>query len=669
MADKNYWALNHGDELAASVNERMQNYRDEIDKNGRWNLWQKAYRAFHSLNQFDVHEASRIFRAGEQNELSLLKANHYRNLLTHLHILTTQNRPSFECRAINTDYKSQLQTILGVNILEYYLKEKRLEEHYRLCAEYCLNYGEAYLTIEWDSEKGEPAGADIETGALLRTGDISANVYGPAHVARRCRADSDTQFDWYVVEKWISRYDLAAKYPEYADRILNYSSSQAKMDTYLFGSYFTEDDDDLIPILIFYHDRTPACPSGRYAKCLGAEITLEESTLDALGYKRLPVYRMAAYNQHGTSFGYTVGFDLLAPQEAIDIMYSTVLSNQSTFGVQNIWVPPGSSLMPSQLAGGLNILESEQKPEPINLTYTPPEIFKFMQGLETLMEMISGVNSVARGQPEASLKSGSALALVASQAVQFANSISAAYVRLLEDSGTGIITMLQNRAVLPRETIVAGKNNKNYMKEFTNEDLQAINRVVVEVGNPVSRTLAGRIQMAQDLLQSQQITPQEYLQVATTGKLEAAIEDKQSEQLLIRAENEDLREGKVVSALAVDKHLDHILGHKSVLSDSETRRQPELVQRVLDHIQEHIQALRSVDPALLNILGMAPIAPGTPPQGANAPQPPQNQPADEQAVAPPNASPDLQQAMPNMPSLPQNTPAEVAQNYQPNPQV
>jgi hypothetical protein len=664
MSKSTYFANLVGDELASAVYDKVSAYRREIERNGRLGLWEKAYRAYYALDAYNRHEAAMIRRGGEQQELHLLKANHYRNFLTHLHVLTTQQRPAFECRATNTDYKSQLQTILGANILEYYMREKRLEEHFRRAAEFCLNYGEAFVTLDWDATKGESVVADEE--GIIPTGDIVGRVYGPMQVARPCRADPDTELNWVVITLYINRYDLAAEYPAFADKIMSFSGDTNETDVIGYGRFSDDDDDDMIPVQVLYHDRTPACPTGRFAKCLGSQVTLVENTLDALRYKKMPVYRMAAYNQDGTSFGYTVAFDLLCVQEAIDIMYSTILSNQATFGVQNIWIKPGSTLYPSQLSGGLNVLESEEKPEPINLTYTPPEIFKFVQGLETLGEVLSGINSVARGQPEASLKSGSALAMVASQAVQFSNSISAAYIKLLEDVGTGVITLLQTRAAVPRTTAIAGKSNRSYIKEFVGDDIDSINRVVVEVVNPVSRTTAGRIQMAQDLLQAQAVTPQEYIQVITTGKLDVAIEDEQAETLLIRSENEDLREGRPVVVTAVDMHVRHINGHKVVFADPDARRDPAIMSAALAHIQEHIDALRNTDPALLNVLGQAPIAPGTPPQGANAPQDlPNQQPQEptpgEQMPAPANSSPQIVANMPTLPKLPPGAPENLPQ--------
>jgi hypothetical protein len=659
-----YFANLGRDGIARELYDRVQNYYDEIDRNGRLALWRKSHRYYFALDPEGGHEAAEITNGGEQGELSLLKANHYRNLITHLHVLVTQNRPSFECRAINTDHESQVQTILGRNILEYYVREQRLDQNYRLAAEFALVYGEGYIELEWDKSAGDPVAGDADeagelTGAMLTTGDVVTRVYEPLNVVRPTRCDANAKPTWRILRRWESRFDLAAEHPEFAEQILAHSDETPDNRLYHYGYERVEpENEDMVPVYVFYHEKTKACKTGRRVKFLGPDICLE---YESLQYKEVPVYPMVPSIQHGTSFGYTVGFDLLCVQEAIDLLYSTVLSNQATFGVQNIWIKPGSNLSPSQLGGGLNIFESTDKPEPINLTNTPPEIFNFLKGLETLGEVISGVNSVARGQPEASLKSGSALALVASQAVQFSNGLQAAYVRMEEDSATGILRILQKKAALPRATVIAGKDNLPYMEDFTGKELSQLGRVIVDMSNPMSQTLSGRMQMAQDMTQLG-ATPDQYFQVVSTGRLDSMMKAKQSEELLIASENEALQKSRPVMAIATDMHIQHIQAHKLVLGTAQARMKPELVETVNAHIQEHINALRSTDPALLNALGQAPIAvqpngQPTPPQGANAPQP-NAQPAPGEQVPPPEgAPPQIAENMPSMPTPPPGAPA------------
>jgi hypothetical protein len=346
-----------------------------------------------------------------------------------------------------------------------------------------------------------------------------------------------------------------------------------------------------------------------------------------LPYRKLPLYRISAGEILNTPFGYTPLFDLLPIQEAVNSLYSTILTNQHAFGVQNVYVPKGADINVRNIGGALNIFEGNAqagKPEALNLTQTPAEIFNFLKILEGSMETVSGINSVARGNPEASLRSGTALALVQSTALQFISGLQMNYIQLIEDVGTGLITVLKDYASTPRIAVIAGKTNQAYVEhEFTGEDLSSVNRVIVEVGNPLSRTTSGKTQIAESLIQYGIIkTPEQYFTVLNTGRLDALTDDTQNELLLIKSENEKMAEGISVKSLAIDQHLMHIKNHRSVLSDPDLRNDDNLTGIILGHINEHIEYLKSVDPMLLQMIGETPIQPPEPPMapgGAEVP--------------------------------------------------
>ena len=301
------------------------------------------------------------------------------------------------------------------------------------------------------------------------------------------------------------------------------------------------------------------------------------------------------------------------------------MTNQNAFGVQNLFVQRGADIAVNTLDGAMNIIEGNAKPEPLNLTQTPTEVFNFLNMLIQSAETISGVNSVTRGNPEASLRSGNALALVQSMSLQYMSGLQQSYIKLIEDVGTAIIQMLKDFATTPKVIALVGKNNRPLLKEFTGEQISAINRVVVDVGNPLSRTIAGRVQMAEQLLQMSLVkSPEQYFQILNTGKLETMYEGEMNELLLIKSENEQMTEGKDVIVSPLDKHRLHINEHKAVLSDPDLRRDPELVKVVLDHIEKHLNSLRQTDPSLLLLVGEQPL----PPIGqASGPMPGQQMPA------------------------------------------
>ena len=102
--------------------------------------------------------------------------------------------------------------------------------------------------------------------------------------------------------------------------------------------------------------------------------------------------------------------------------------------------------------------------------------------------------------------------------------------------------------------------------------------------------------------------------VMNTGNLDYLTEGKMDEMMTIKGENEAMVRGEDVIAIFSDNHSLHIKEHRDVLADYVLRRDPELVQTVLDHMQEHINLLQTTDPNLLAIIGEQPLAPpgGTP---------------------------------------------------------
>jgi hypothetical protein len=104
------------------------------------------------------------------------------------------------------------------------------------------------------------------------------------------------------------------------------------------------------------------------------------------------------------------------------------------------------------------------------------------------------------------------------------------------------------------------------------------------------------------------------------GKIETMTDGIDRQLLLIRDENEKMISGGQVQAILTDQHSLHIKEHRDVLSDVELRRDPNLVQLVLNHIQEHIDLLKTSDPATLNMLGeQSLMAPPPAPPGQNQP--------------------------------------------------
>ena len=224
------------------------------------------------------------------------------------------------------------------------------------------------------------------------------------------------------------------------------------------------------------------------------------------------------------------------------------------------------------------------------------------------------MNQIARGNAPATL-SGAAMALIQQQAIQFSSGVQIGLNMLSEQVGTALIELLQTFAVVPRVAMIAGKTKRSYMRSFKGKDLEGISRVFVDNANPLTKTSAGRVEIANQLLQTQLIkTPEQYISVLTSGNLEPLYEHENSQNMLIRSENEFLMDGKQVQALMTDDHSLHVLEHSCVLNSPEARANPNIVQNTLAHIQEHINFAKSIDPALAAMLKQQSFAPAPMPQ-------------------------------------------------------
>jgi hypothetical protein len=677
-----YFAADEADQCVAVVLRKADDWFNALLRNRYLDKIRKSWCAYHGAYTSDGHD---ITFSGEQGELLSIAVNHYRNIAENILRMVTATRPAFQPRATNTDYRSQVQTTLASGLLDYYMREKRLERYLRKSVEYAIVLAGGFIKMEWNSTSGkiydtmepdlspeEMEGKSDDEIALLKKqkafpiyeGDVQFTNLSPYDVVFDTTKESYDDNDWVLCRSFKNKYDLAAKYPEYADKIIALTTKSEKMRSRV--TLFEIDKTVDISVYEFYHKSTESVPDGRYMLFLASDIILMDTRLP---YRSIPVYRIVAADILGTAYGYTGMWDLLPLQEAVNSTYSTVLTNQNTFGVQNILNPRGNDVRMSELEGGLNFIEYNAqvgKPEAMNLTQTPPEIFNFLGMLEKAMETISGINSVARGNVDEKL-SGAALALIQSQAIQFINGLQQQYIQLIEDVGTGLLQMLRDFAVVPRIAAICGADNKAKMKEFTGDDLDTINRVIVDVGNPLASTTAGRVQMADQLLQMKLLTsPEQYLALINTGNLNVMTRGQTDEIMTIKSENEDLVEGKnIIRALYSDAHSLHIREHKSVIADPTLRRDAKLISRVLDHMQEHIELLKNTDPNMLQLMGEQPLAPtgGSPigPGGAAPQQVPQGAPSPAGNMSNPEST-GQQGPNPNA-MLPQPAkPAQVAGN-------
>lgn len=645
-----YFANLPTEEIGTAIMQRVDDYFTFLVRSGLLQLWRSSYKAYY----MSEIAGGQVQPSGAQNEYSNINVNHGRSVMTTLKGMIGEQKIVFDSKATNTDTKSQAQAILSNGLLEYYTKEKGLEAEADLGLEYACVLSEGWILTTWDPDAGEVYSVNPDNDSPIYEGDLKYNCYLPNQIVRDCNILKFKDNQWFIPIDFVNKWDLMAQFPEHAERIQQVSLTPDARSRYFLGNnYRTDIDRDLIPVFTLYHKRTRACPEGRIC------IVLDEDTVltppGALPYHDVPLRCIRTSPHIAWNFGYTSFYDVMVAQNALNIIDSVVLTNFSTYGVQNVLAPRGANVSASSLAGGLNLIEYDTVegvqgggvPSGLNLTTMPNGWSEYRSIVMNDIQLLSGINSVSRGDVASLGKSmsGSAMALLQNMALQYANALQKSYVRTLSEVGTDSIMILRDFAKVKRVAMIAGIANRPYMKEFTGDDLSMVNRVSCEIGNPLAQSVAGRSEIAKDYIaQGWASSPEEYTQVMTTGRLEPLIQGPQRINLQIRQENENLTEGKPVIAMVTDLHVAHIIHHSSILDGLDARFDPALVKRVTDHIMEHMEILQTANPALLAILKQPSLQqpvgmpPGSPSPGGIPP--------------PTDGSPTAGVPPPNLPKLP-----------------
>ena len=611
--NEEYWASADTRTCADEVLKRSEDYWTFCRSRGWFTMWRRLYYAYNP-NRYSLGQT---ISSGESNEYRTIKVNHFRNLLEHVQTLSITDRPAWQPQSSNSDSKSQKETIIAQGVLDYMMREKRVERHMHDATRNAILFTEGFVSEQWDPNKGDAIATDPETGHTRHDGDIFYNSHEPVDIVRDPNLKSFAHRSWVVIRTYENKYDLAAKYPEYKEEITSQKSGITQDNHYLGGQFMDRStESDQISLYTFYHVKGPSCPEGRQMVMLPDGTVLSDSILL---YKHIPLHRIVLSDQVGTPFGMSVSQDLLPLQEMIDAHYTTILSINENYSIPKILLPVGSNIMADSLSAGFQAITYNKDagaPSIMEMPTAPDGLFKAIQLLQSDMETISGVNSVSRGNPEASLKSGSALALVQSMSIQFYAPLQQSYIELLEDVGTATIQIMQDYANTPRIIAIAGKRNKGIIQQsFSGKDISNISRVQVQVGNPLSKTVSGRLSIAQDLLQNKIITnAAEYLMVLETGELEPMLQGPTSELLNLASENEMLLDGQDITVLFTDDHVLHINEHSALASDPTIRTNPQAFGIIAKHLQEHISMLSNPSYQNFRTLMNEPTLPPSPGQ-------------------------------------------------------
>lgn len=642
-----YWAKKKGKDFVSAVLDKQSRFYDSLERRGFLEMMRNSYCAYYGQDPGNMGSfaTQQLGFGGDEGELVDFRVNEARSFARQQITMVTSQRPAFKCMALNTDYSSISQIESSDTIVSYFYEQELGEAKEALVVESDVIFGWGYGWARWDVDGGDEFDSpvmqtDPETGqetpvtepVMMPLPDGSSTEF-PKPVTEKKKSGQPLAFMlypwevpqepnathehmWRIVRERASKWEVAATWPEHAETISNTSTMDEYTVESLFGFDHDESSEDDCIIKHFYHKRCTAIPDGRYVGICGDVILWDRPCPIPRG---MPIEPMCTASFIGTSLGYSDHWDLLSLGQMIDQMCSDTATNLSTFGRQVLIVDEGTDFDPEALANGMKVLtkqSTDQPPTALSFAEMPEAVKWFLDFLLRRMESISGLNSVARGNPDASVKSGAHAALFHSIAIEFQNARQAALDRFRKGFANLLLDLIRMNAEGPFLVEVGGKDQRTYLQEFTKQSIAGVRRVRVETANPMMKSQAGRLQIWEEIKDLDDDQRAKAIELITTGRFEPLTRSDRACYMRIKWENEQLSKCKPTPVLAGDDPFKHVPEHFAEIEamSSQIEAHPEVLESFMNHIMEHITQYPKLDPflAVFRKIKPPPAAPGMP---------------------------------------------------------
>lgn len=653
-----HWASTTVEEkkLFENVLAHEAEHHEAFARYGFFDMVRLAFNTYYGLSatsssHIGDFQAQSLRFGGENGERIDFVANEFRSYMDQIIGLTVKNRPSFQAQATNDDSASISSVESGDTLVRYYYEQVFGERKEKAVVKAEAIYGKAWTYIDWDPDGGPEI--EIEEAAedpqgLLGGATIKKRVKAGEFIFRRCftwQVASDpfkSEFDghqWRIVAYDANRFDMIARYPKFADAIKHSDSAESAWYTSFPGYSRLKQNNDLVTVRVLLHAHSPALPEGRRAIFVGEKL-VEDGPLPI---DEIPLVDFMTCELDGTCFGISDLWNLIPMQQMNNQLLSDMATNAEAFGRPPIAMFNSGEPTIDELANGqkLIILDSpESRPFVLEFPAINDSHLKMLEVNRGLMQSTSGMNAVARGQTDNTIKSGAHAALYHAMAVENQSPRQAALDLHRERVANIILKFLKKFALHPQMVAIAGESERPYLEEINRDTVTPIQRVVVKTASPMLRTTAGRLQIAEMLRDwpgQPMKDPQEIVELVSTGQLKPTYNSTRVSLLRIRRENEMLSKGPptidvpgapdpltgvptvmkqvpLVPVLPTDDARQHLVHHLEVLYMPDVMSDQAKKDACLAHIMNHLEVARNNDPYLCELLGipMPPLGMGMP---------------------------------------------------------
>ena len=608
----NYWLARpaFSKDFASEVWRRYKKHSEQWTAEGdpiAQAVW-KSYRTYNGISTTDPLSGSAdidLVENGEFGELLSMSINHYRSLIRHKLALNTAQRAAWDPQTRTSGADAMKQVRVARSICDYYWTAKRFDQRNYDQAELMEIAGVGFCAQGWDYN-----------GGLDDEGDVWSQTIPPWEMCHQeVRSYGDCRI--WIFPRWESRADWAARLardkPDDAKRLWELGIDEMfACNVKTLRDDVSKHETDQIPLLYVYVSPSTSCPKGRVA--IVAQPDMAPLVDTPMPYGRVaPVSRMCAAEYPGTAIPLANSWSMLPLMDGLYVAVTALITRLDFGAIPDLFIDEDSELEQGDL-GGLNLLRLHREakaPTLIDALQIPNVLPELIKMFVATMEAMTGINSVTRGQPDPNITSGSMAALIQAMSVQYNSAEDRAYNMALAELGTHLISIVQRMASEGLLVSIAGEDDRYSIRKFKAEDLNQITRVEVKVVPALLKTLGGKMQIADKLLDQKLIKhAEDYLAFIETGSLTDMTSPATDQLANIKSENERMRRGEPVKVLITDNPYLHMQGHGCELDTDARNDDPEYTQRQLMHIKEHFDVANSMSlksPDMCIALGWQPF--------------------------------------------------------------
>lgn len=626
-----YWASWKIEKLLPELTLLIGNYFKKLEQDSILDLWSDCLECYYNYKADGDHgrviEFHRGIIDGSSTDQINVRGNVFRALITNILQSMVADTPLWQPVASNSDYSTQAQVVAAKNLLDHMYCELKAHDVFRRAAESANIMGRGYVIQYWD----------------ITDKKMQLWPSNPFRVISALQANHEPQ--WYIVAQRVCKWDVVAKYqvPKQDvlklsnDNILRYNTNCSINNVFdmSMGGEEWKYNRDYIDLFHFFHDRTAAMPDGRYVIFANDKSYYYDGSLPF----DFPVHVIEPNKIENSPYAYSPAFDLIAYAKMHDATLSNMVDRLFK-GRQ--WVSMQSDGQAKPEIDPANRIIKNAKAEAIDTTSLPSELMKVHELLKSEMKLVTARNDTVLG--ESTAKSGAHAALLYQVANQFTHTLNASFTRMIEDVGSAQLDLIKTFLEDPIMLRLSGEDNRPYLTEFKTDQIENIKSTTVKLVNPMLATPAGRLTIAQDVLGKEQgpDAVRKYLRILDGGNIDELYQDNRDLELTIEKEHDSLanyreltldwataHKGRPIQppmlvvvqvrALVSDPHAEHLAEHLRWRSSPRVRSDPQLIQYLDRHIEEHMWLSQYGDMRYLTASGQQRM-PGGEPQGQPLPQ-------------------------------------------------